>query len=62
MYVDKTKTDFPKSQNLQPFIWLRYTNNSEKFAWENSSKKITEELTQFLLNLPTKHLTKGLCF
>ena len=24
IYIDKTETDFLKTQELQPFIWLRY--------------------------------------
>ena len=27
IYIDKTETDFLKTQKLQPFVWLRYTDD-----------------------------------
>ena len=52
-YMDKTQTDFLKTQDLQPFIWLRYIDNIF-FIWthgEVERKRFMEKLKQFLPNL-----------
>ena len=51
--MDKTETNFLKTQELQPFVWLRYIDNIF-FIWthgEAGLKKFMEELNNFLLNL-----------
>ena len=53
IYMDKTETDFLKTQELQPFAWLRYTDNIF-FIWihgEAELKKFMEGLNNFLPNL-----------
>ena len=50
--MDKTETDFLKTQELQPFVWLRYIDDIF-FIWmhgETELKKFMEGLS-FLLNL-----------
>ena len=52
-YMDKTETDFLKTQDLQPFIWLRYFDYIF-FIWmhgEAELKRFMEKLNQFLPNL-----------
>ena len=52
IYMDKTETDFLKTQELQPFVWLRYIDDIF-FIWmhgETELKKFMEGLS-FLLNL-----------
>ena len=52
IYMDKTETDFLKTQELQPFVWLRYIDDIF-FIWmhgETEIKKFMEGLS-FLLNL-----------
>ena len=53
IYMDKTETDFLKTQDLQPFIWLRYIDDIF-FIWthgEAELKRFMEKLNQFLPNL-----------
>ena len=53
IYMDKTETDFLKTQDLQPFIWLRYIDDTF-FIWthgEAELKRFMEKLNQFLPNL-----------
>ena len=57
IYMDKTETNFLKTQELQPFVWLRYIDNIF-FIWthgEAGLKKFMEELNNFLLNLQFKN-------
>ena len=51
--MDKTETDFLKTQELQPFVWLRYIDDIF-FIWthgEAELKKFMERLKFFLPNL-----------
>ena len=51
--MDKTETDFFKTQDLQPFIWLRYIDDTF-FIWTHGKaelKRFLEKLNQFLPNL-----------
>ena len=51
--MDKTETDFLRTQELQPFVWLRYIDNIF-LIWthgESELKKFTERLNSFLPNL-----------
>ena len=51
--MDKTETDFLRTQELQPFVWLRYIDNIF-LIWthgESELKKFTEGLNSFLPNL-----------
>ena len=51
--MDKTETDFLKTQDLQAFIWPCYTDNIF-FIWKHGEaelKRFMEKLNQFLLNL-----------
>ena len=53
IYMDKTETDFLKTQDLKPFIWLRYIDDIF-FVWthgEAELKRFMEKLNQFLPNL-----------
>ena len=50
IYMDKTETDFLKTQDLQPFIWLRYIDDIF-FIWthgEAELRRLMEKLNQFL--------------
>ena len=47
--MDKTETDFLKTQELQPFVWLRYIDDIF-FIWthgEAELKKFMEGLNNF---------------
>ena len=51
--MDKTETDFLKTQEFQPFVWLRYIDDIF-FIWthgEAELKKFMERLKFFLPNL-----------
>ena len=66
IYMDKTETDFLKTQELQPFVWLRYIDDIF-FIWmhgEAELKKFMERLNNFsrTLNLHTSHRKKELHF
>ena len=53
IYMDKTETDFLKTQKLQPFVWLRYIEDIF-FIWmhgEAELKRFMERLNNFLPNL-----------
>ena len=53
IYMNKTETDFLKTQDLQPIIWMRYIDDIF-FIWTHGAaelKKFMEELNQFLPNL-----------
>ena len=53
IYMNKTEADFLKTQELQPFVWLRYNDNIF-FIWthgEAELKKFMEGLKNFLPNL-----------
>ena len=52
IYMYKTETNFLKTQDLQPFIWLYYIDNVF-FIWmqgEAELKRFMEKLNQFLSN------------
>ena len=51
-YMDKTETDVLKTQELQPFVWLRYIDDIF-FIWahgEAELKKLMKGLNNFLPN------------
>ena len=51
--MDKIETDFLKTQELQPFVWLRYIDNIF-FIWthgEAELEKFIEGLNTFFPNL-----------
>ena len=53
IYMDKPETDFLKTQKLQPFVWLRYTDDIF-FIWmhgEAELKNFMEGLNNFLPKL-----------
>ena len=53
IYMEETGTDFLKTQELQPFSWLRYIDNTF-FIWahrEAELKKFMKGLYNFLPNL-----------
>ena len=55
--MDKTETDLLKTQEFQPFIWLRYIDDIY-FIWtheEAELKKFMEGLNNFLLNLQFRY-------
>ena len=50
--MDKNEIDFFKTQELPPFLWLRYIDYIF-FIWEHGEeelKKFIEELNRFSLN------------
>ena len=50
IYMDKTETDFLKTQELQPFVWLRYIDDIF-FIWthgEAELERFMEGLNNFL--------------
>ena len=62
--MDKTETDFLKTQELQPFVWLRYIDDIS-FIWTHGEvelKKFMEGLFCRTLNLHTSHRKKELPF
>ena len=57
IYMDKTEIDFLKTQELQPFVWLRYVDDIF-FIWthgETELKKFMQGLNNFLPNLKFTH-------
>ena len=56
IYMDKTETDFLKTQDLQPFIWLPYIDDIF-FIWTHGEA----ELTRFIEKLNNFYLTLSLC-
>ena len=53
IYMDKTETDFLKTEDLQPFIWLRHIDGIFLMLahGEAELKRFMEKLNQFLPNL-----------
>ena len=53
IYMDKTETDFLKTQHLQPFIWLRYIDDIYfiRTYGQAELKRFMEKLNKFLPNL-----------
>ena len=50
IFMDEVETEFLKSQELQPFLWLRYTDDIF-FIWTHGEEMLTLFLmmhTQFL--------------
>ena len=39
--MDEAETEFPKSQQLQPFLWLRYIDKIF-FIWTHGEEKLTQ--------------------
>ena len=53
IFMDEVETEFRKSQELQPFLWLRYIDDIF-FIWAHGEKKLTQflsELNNFHCNL-----------
>ena len=50
IFMDKVETEFLKNHKLQPFVWLRYTDDIF-FIWTHGEEK----LTQFLNELNNFH-------
>ena len=50
--MDKTETDFLKTQDFQPFIWLRYIDDIFFILTQGEAelKRFLEKLNQFLPN------------
>ena len=40
IFMDEVETEFLKSQELQPFLWLRYIDDIF-FIWTHGEKKLT---------------------
>ena len=53
IYMDKTETDFLKTQELQPFVWLRYIDDIFFICTHGEAelKTFVEGLNNFLPNL-----------
>ena len=52
IYMDKTKTDFLRIEELQPFVWLRYIDDIF-FIWTHREAQpimFMEGLNDFFLN------------
>ena len=43
--MDEVETEFLKSQELQAFLWLRYTGNIY-FIWTHGEEKLTQFLNE----------------
>ena len=53
IFMDEVETEFLKSQQLQPFLWLRYIDD-KFFVWTHGEGKLTQflnELNNFHSNL-----------
>ena len=51
--MDEVETEFPKFQELQPFLWLRYIDDIF-LIWTHGAEKLTQcinELNNFHANL-----------
>ena len=46
IFMDEVKTEFLKSEELQPFLWLRYTDDIF-FIWIHGEEKLTQFLKEF---------------
>ena len=57
IYMDKIETDFLKSEDLQPFIWLRHIDGIFLILTHGEAelKRYMEKLNQFLPNLKFIH-------
>ena len=59
IFMDEVETEFLKSQELQPFLWLRYIDDMF-FIWTHGEEKLTQffnELNKFHSNLKFTHET-----
>ena len=59
--MDEVETEFLKSQELQPFLWLRYIDN-KFFVWTHGEEKLTQflnELNSFHSNLKFAYETSS---
>ena len=43
--MDDVETEFLKSEELQPFLWLRY-NDDIFFIWTHGEEKLTQFLNE----------------
>ena len=62
--MDKTETDFLKTQELQPFVWLKYIGDIF-FIWthgEAELKKFMYGLNNFLPNLQFTYNSSKIAF
>ena len=61
IFVDEVETEFLKSQELQPFLWLRYIDDIF-FIWTHGEEKLTQflnELNNFHFNLKFTYQTSS---
>ena len=61
IFMDEVETEFLKSQELQPFFWLRYIDYMF-FIWTHGEEKLTEflnELNSFHFNLKFTYETSS---
>ena len=61
IFMDEIETDFFKSQELQPFLWLRYIDDIF-FLWAHGEEKLTQflkELNNFNSNLKFTYETSS---
>ena len=54
--MDEVETEFPKSQELQPFLWLRYIDNIF-FIWTHGEEKLTQVFNQLIVTYETSSCT-----
>ena len=54
--MDEVETEFPKSQELQPFLWLRYIDNIF-FIWTHGEEKLTQVFNQLIITYETSSCT-----
>ena len=45
IFMDEVETEFLKSQDLQPFVWLPYTDDTF-FIWTDGEEKLTHFLNK----------------
>ena len=61
IFMDEVDTEYLKSQELQPFIWLRYVDDIF-FTWTHGEEKLTQflnELNKFYSNLKFTYETSS---
>ena len=61
IFMDEVETEFLKSQELQPFLWLRYIDDIF-FIWTHGEEKLTQflnELNNFHSNLKFTYETSS---
>ena len=40
--MDEVETEFSESQELQPFLWFHYIDNTYFFIWTHGEEKLTQ--------------------